>query len=272
MDLEQFKLELDLEGKSSNTIESYSYYIDQFLNTVDEKSPEEITSKDVKKYLVNLKKQEYSKKSMHLVIQALRSFFKQIDRKDLLKEIEPPKVPESLPKALSEKELSKFLEVIPEIRRRDRAIVQLLYTTGLRVSEVSSLNISNIDFEERLIRIESGKGEKDRIVPVNKRTLKILKKYLEREEGPLFLGNDEERITPEKIRYIFRKYSEKSGVKCTPHTLRHTFATHMLEQGTDVRVIQNILGHSSLDTTQIYTKVSAKHLKDSYDKVNLLED
>lgn len=272
MDLEEFELELELEGKSSRTIEIYSYYVEKFLGFIKDGDIDEVTSKDVKKFLIDLKNKDYSKKSMHLVVQSLRSYFREMDRKDLLTEIEPPKVPKSLPKALSEKELAQFLEAIPEIRKKDRAIIRLFYTTGLRVSEVSNLNVSNVNFEERLIRVEEGKGEKDRVVPVNEDTIKMLKEYLDREEGPLFLGKDEKRITPEKIRYIFKKYSEKSGIKCTPHTLRHTFATHMLEQGTDVRVIQNILGHASLDTTQIYTKVSGKHLKDSYDKVDLFEN
>ncbi len=272
MDLEEFELELELDGKSSNTIETYSYYVGKFLSFIDKEAIEEVTAKDVKEFLINLKREEYSKKSMHLVTESLRSYFKEVGRDDILKEIEPPQAPKSLPKALTKKEVSDFMNSIPDHKLRDKTIVRLLYSTGLRVSEIANLEINEIDLDERLLRIEKGKGEKDRIVPMSKEAKNVLEEYLRnRDTGPVFLGNDGNSLNPEKIRYIFRKYSEKSGIKCTPHTLRHTFATHMLEEGTDVRVIQNILGHASLNTTQIYTKVSAKHLKDSYDEVDLVQ-
>lgn len=158
---------------------------------------------------------------------------------------------------------------------RDRAILYLLYGTGLRVSELSNLNLQHIDLAQRIIHVESGKGNKDRMVPLPDLLVPILQEYLssysdrpDRKDSALILNRNGTRLTPRSIQRIVKKYKKLAGLddkKLTPHTLRHAFATHLLSNEVDIRVIQELLGHASLSTTQLYTHVSLSHLRKSYD-------
>ena len=153
----------------------------------------------------------------------------------------------------------------------------LLYGSGLRVSELCNLKISDIDFKRSLIIVRGGKGAKDRIVPIPKALLKEIEDYLKmRNDNSEYLlveerRNKKDKLSPKTVWYILDKYGKKAGIKVTPHMLRHSFATHMLENGIDIRVIQEILGHSNLSTTQIYTKVTVEHLRRAQEKAKLIE-
>ncbi|WP_461865823.1 site-specific tyrosine recombinase/integron integrase [Thermococcus sp.] len=271
-DLEEFQMYLELEGKSPNTVRMYSYYVRRYLD-----KGYDLNSHSALRFLAKLKKEGYSNKSLNLVVQALRSYFRFEGLDEEAEKLKPPKVPRSLPKALTKEEVKKLLSVISPLRKRDRLIVLLLYGTGLRVSELCNLKIKDVDLNRGIITVRRGKGAKDRLVPLSKPIIKEIREYLAlREDSSEYLLVEErrerkDRISPKTVWYILNKYGKKAGIKVTPHMLRHSFATHMLENGVDIRVIQEILGHSNLSTTQIYTKVTVEHLKKAQEKAKLIE-
>ncbi|ASJ03728.1 recombinase XerC [Thermococcus profundus] len=270
--VEEFATYLDLEGKSGHTIRMYTYYVKRYLEWGGS-----LNSRSALRFLTTLRKSGYSNRSLNLVVQALRSYFRFEGADDEAERLKPPKVPRSLPKALSREEVRKLLSVIPPTRKRDRLIFLLLYGAGLRVSEVCNLKISDVDFERGFIVVRGGKGAKDRVVPISGTLLDEIRSYLStRDDDSEYLIVEERRrrknkLSPRNVWYLLRKYGQKVGVKVTPHMLRHSFATHMLESGVDIRAIQELLGHSNLSTTQIYTKVTVEHLKKAQEKARLLE-
>ncbi len=227
--------------------------------------------------MAKLKKAGYSNKSLNLVVQALRAYFRFEGLEEEAEKLKPPKVPRSLPKALTKEEVRKLLSVISPLRKRDRLIVLLLYGTGLRVSELCNLKIKDIDLDRGIAVVRGGKGAKDRMVPIPEPIIREIREYLAaRKDGSEYLLVEEKRdnkdkISPKTVWYLLNRYGKKAGIKVTPHMLRHSFATHMLENGVDIRVIQEILGHSNLSTTQIYTKVTVEHLKRAQKKAKLIE-
>ncbi len=271
-DLEEFQMYLELEGKSQNTVRMYSYYIKRYLN-----GGYGLNSRSALRFLAKLKKEGYSNKSLNLVVQALRSYFRFEGLDEEAEKLKPPKVPRSLPKALTKAEVKKLLGVISPLKKRDRLIVLLLYGTGLRVSELCNLKIKDVDLDRGIITVRGGKGAKDRIVPLSKPVIEEIREYLaSRNDNSEYLLVEErrekkDRISPKTVWYILNKYGKRIGIKVTPHMLRHSFATHMLENGVDIRIIQEILGHSNLSTTQIYTKVTVEHLKKAQEKARLIE-
>ncbi|NJE10712.1 site-specific tyrosine recombinase/integron integrase [Thermococcus sp. MAR1] len=270
--LEEYETYLDLEGKSPNTIRMYSYYVRRYL-----KWGGKLNSRSALRFLARLRKEGYSNKSLNLVVQALRSYFRFEGAEEEAEKLKPPKVPRSLPKALTREEVRKLLSVIPPTRRRDRLIFLLLYGAGLRVSELCNLKKSDVDFERSLIVVRGGKGAKDRVVPIPGFLLEEIKSYIEsRDDDSEYLiveegRREKDRISPKTVWYLLRKYGQKAGIRVTPHMLRHSFATHMLENGVDIRAIQELLGHSNLSTTQIYTKVTVEHLRKAQEKARLIE-
>ena len=276
MDIEEtiseYETYLDLEGKSPNTIRMYSYYVRRYLEWGGK-----LSSRSALRFLAKLRRKGYSNKSLNLVVQALRSYFRFEGYDEEAEKLKPPKVPKSLPKALTREEVRKLLSVIPPTRRRDRLIFLLLYGAGLRVSELCNLKKSDVDFERSLIIVRGGKGAKDRVVPIPGFLLEEIRSYLEtRDDDSEYLiveegRREKDRISPKTVWYLLRKYGEKAGIKVTPHMLRHSFATHMLENGVDIRAIQELLGHSNLSTTQIYTKVTVEHLRKAQEKARLIE-
>ncbi|AHF80599.1 site-specific tyrosine recombinase/integron integrase [Thermococcus paralvinellae] len=272
MDIEEFEMYLELEGKSQNTVRMYSYYVRKFLEEGND-----LNARSALRFLAKLKKSGYSNKSLNLVVQALKAYFRFEGLDGEAERLKSPKVPKSLPKSLTKEEVKKLLSVIPPTRKRDRLIVLLLYGSGLRVSELCNLKIEDVDFNQSLIIVRGGKGAKDRIVPIPKALLKEIEDYLKmRSDNSEYLLVEErrskkDRISPKTVWYLLDKYGKKAGIKVTPHMLRHSFATHMLESGIDIRVIQEILGHSNLSTTQIYTKVTVEHLKKAQEKAKLIE-
>ncbi|USS40336.1 tyrosine recombinase XerA [Thermococcus aggregans] len=271
--IEEFKTYLELEGKSPQTVRMYAYYVDRFLK--EAKTP---NYRSALRFLAKLKQSGYSNKSLNLVVQALKAYFRFEGLDDEAERLKSPKVPRSLPKSLTKEDVKKLIKAVPPTRKRDRLIILLLYGTGLRVSEVCNLKIEDIDFKRGILIVKGGKGAKDRVVPVPGFLLKEIEDYLKtRDDGSEYLfvevrREKKDKISPKTVWYLLKKYGEKAGVRVTPHMLRHSFATHMLEKGVDIRVIQEILGHSNLSTTQIYTKVTVEHLKRAQEKARLVEE
>ncbi|AEH23804.1 site-specific tyrosine recombinase/integron integrase [Pyrococcus yayanosii] len=273
MSLEEFSTFLELEGKSEHTVRMYTYYVARFLEEEGE-----LSSRSALRFLAKLRKKGYSMRSINLVVQALKAYFRFEGLEEEAEKLKSPKVPRTLPKSLTVEEVRRLLSVIPPTKRRDRLIVLLLYGAGLRVSELCNLKKSDIDFERSLIIVRGGKGGKDRVVPISKVLLEGIRAYLEsRNDDSEYLLVEErrkrkDRLSPKTVWYLLKKYGERAGVEVTPHRLRHSFATHMLERGVDIRVIQELLGHSNLATTQIYTKVTVRHLREAQERARLIEE
>ncbi|MEA1993375.1 MAG: tyrosine-type recombinase/integrase, partial [Euryarchaeota archaeon] len=183
----------------------------------------------------------------------------------IAEEIDLPKVSKTLPVFLNHGEIRALLNAADNTR--DKLIMQMLYAAGLRVSELHKLNIDNIEGMKIYVRL--GKGAKDRVVFIDKNTKKLLKRYLKERKNDkkaVILNKNGKRMSQRSMQYIVKKYAKKAQIKknITPHTLRHTFATHLLQNGADVVVIKDLLGHSDLSTTQIYTHVTNKYKEDTY--------
>jgi len=244
----------------------------------------------IRKYLSFLHRKN-KKSSIARKISTLRSFFKYLVREQMIssnpaKSVSSPKVEKTLPTTLTVDEAFRLMESpksisekpSPEGSRkkslRDQAILELLYSSGLRVSELVGLNSNQLDLDLGIVRV-MGKGRKERIVPVGLKAIEVLKAYLEERgmvegEEPIFINSLRGRLTARSVGRLIKKYSRHSGIfrKISPHSLRHTFATHLLDAGADIREIQEMLGHSSLSTTQRYTHVSMGKLMEVYDKAH----
>ncbi|MFX0124788.1 MAG: site-specific tyrosine recombinase/integron integrase [Candidatus Hodarchaeota archaeon] len=275
--INDFLITLEIEkGYSPKTIREYSYDLKMFERFIYEKPLEETTTMDLRRFLIYLKRDKnYAARSLHRKICSLKSFFKFLKKEGLItanptETIESPKIPKSLPKTITVEETLKLLTA-PD-NPRDKAILYMLYGTGMRVSELSNLNIEQIDLKDKIIHVVGGKGGKDRIIPLPNGIIKILEDYIKAREGAqdstFILNRSGRRLTPRSIQRIVKKYKNAvnfSDKTLTPHTLRHAFATHLLSNAVDIRVIQELLGHASLSTTQLYTHVSLEHLRKSYD-------
>ncbi len=267
--VKRFENYLLAQKKSRNTVKEYKSIVKNFLD-YEKKDPKNISMDDIEKYREYLViNKQSSKQTVYLTIKALQAFFKFINRNDLVK-IPSPKRSKKLPVYLNSFEMNRLIEVSSE-KIRDHAIIMLLAYSGMRVSELCSLDIEDVDFIEGIVKIRSGKGDKDRIVVVDGKALESLKEYLHKEKrfnGPLFISQKETRITPVQVERLIKKYSQMAGIKkhVTPHVIRHTFATTLLKNGADIRFIQQLLGHSSISTTEIYTHVDENTLRNIYEK------
>ncbi len=267
---------------SPNTIESYKRDLvkfDKFCN----KKINSITELDIKKYLNMLTDEAEEKTSVARNISSLRSFYKflmieKIVSNDPMENIELPKLDKRLPKTLDEEDINKLLDIklVDEFSIRNKAMLELMYATGLRVSELVNLKIHDINLDMALVKT-LGKGSKERIIPIGDYALYYLKEYminyrnsmLKKEYNDyLFLNNHGKQMTRQGFFKILKKIATENGIKkdFSPHTLRHSFATHLLNHGADLRSIQELLGHSDISTTQIYTHVSNKVLRNNYDE------
>jgi len=270
--IEEYETYLDLEGKSPNTVRMYSYYVRRYLEWGG--SP---NARSALRFLAKLRKEGYSNRSLNLVVQALRSYFRFEGYDEEAEKLKPPKVPRSLPKALTRDEVKRLLSVIPPTRKRDRLIVLLLYGAGLRVSELCNLKKRDVDLDRSIIVVRGGKGAKDRVVPIPEFLAREIGAYLEtRSDDSEYLiveegRREKDRLSTKTVWYLLKRYGARAGIEVTPHRLRHSFATHMLEKGVDIRAIQELLGHSNLSTTQIYTKVTVEHLRKAQEKARLIE-
>jgi len=258
------------EKKSENTIKEYSLLVRNMLRYL-RKRAEEITLGDLNRYKMYLStRKKYSKNSLYLAVKAIKSYFK-YKGLDTANGLTSPKRPKQMPKYLSEEEVKRLIEASRE-NPRDYAIISLLAYSGLRVSELCNLRVEDVDFNERIIYVHSGKGDKDRIVVVSPHVIDALQNYLDTREDDLeylFASQKSQRISRVQVFRLVKKYAEKARIKkeVTPHVLRHTLATTLLRRGVDIRFIQQFLGHSSVATTQIYTHVDDALLKSVYDRV-----
>ncbi|MBI5078933.1 site-specific tyrosine recombinase XerD [Candidatus Saganbacteria bacterium] len=272
-------------GYSENTVKAYERDLNQFLKFAGVKSALEIDRGSIRNYLENSHERGFSVPSMERKLACLKSFFHYLTGQEAIPsdptaDFKLPKKAKRLPKAIS---IGETLRLISAARGcdpralRDSALLELLYATGMRASEIISLNISDINFSVSFIRC-MGKGSRERIIPVGKFALSALKEYLEKgrrkfpeKDGEaLFVDKNGERLRRQGLWLILKKYVKQSGVneKTSPHTLRHSFATHLLERGADLRSVQEMLGHSDISTTQIYTSVSRERLKRMYLKAH----
>ncbi|MFP3166869.1 MAG: tyrosine-type recombinase/integrase [Candidatus Nanopusillus sp.] len=269
--IEEYKVWLEIQGKSKNTIKTYFGIVKKFLEflinngiiIVDTKSINDSLDKNlILKFLAEIKvKKKLDSNSLRLYVRAISSFLKFLDNENLAKQIKAPKVDKRLPKFITYDELNKLLENADNYR--DKLIIKFLFYTGVRVSELIKIKKNDIIFEEGFVKVY-GKGGKERIVPIPKELLNELKDYINK--------INTENIFPlssRQVERIIKNIAEKAGInkKVTPHVLRHSLATTLLSKGVDIRYIQEILGHSSLNITQIYTHVVPNQLKEIYNKV-----
>ena len=270
------------KGASDHTTKNYGIDLREFRKFLAEKDLKEVTYLDIRSFLAFLKDRGYSKSSIARKLACLRSFFKYLVRENILSQnpaagIATPKKEKRLPSFLNPDEITKLLEAPAKPsweEKRDKAILEMLYSSGIRVSELVGLNHDDLDFFGGLARVR-GKGKKERVVPVGQVALRCLRDYLDKKpprEGahaikkPLFVSRLGGRLTDRSVRRMILKYVKRTGLgkEISPHTLRHSFATHMLDRGADLRSVQELLGHASLTTTQIYTQVSVERLKEIY--------
>ena len=255
----KLKAELKIRGFSPLTVRNYTFFVEKFLNQ-SKKSPGELNEDDVKMYLSDMFDSK-SKNTIMLAAAALKFFYKEVLKKDFVG-VPLPKKDKKLPEVLTKNEVRDLIESTDTVK--SRLIVSLLYSTGLRVSELVNLKMSDLNLEDKTGWVRRGKGSKDRLFMMSESLSKELKEYFESKgKENEFVFSKNKPLTTRNIQKIIKGASRRSGItkKTTPHTLRHSFATHLLEQGIDIRVIQAMLGHSSLSTTQVYTHVSSDQLK-----------
>ncbi len=275
-------------GASPHTIRNYGVDLKEFFSFLNGKPLAEVDALGVRSFLAHLKSRGHSKATLSRKIAALRSFFKFLARENYLKTnpvlgISTPKRDKKLPNFLDLNEVTHLLEA-PSGKnwegKRDRSILETLYSSGVRVSELVGLDRGDVDLLSGLVKVR-GKGKKERIVPVGEKALQAVRGYLEaavahfrgRIDGsstPLFLNRSGNRLTDRSVRRMLVKYARRISLKngVSPHTLRHTFATHMLDRGADLRSVQELLGHANLSTTQIYTHVTTRRLQEVYSRAH----
>ncbi|MCX8109708.1 MAG: site-specific tyrosine recombinase XerD [Syntrophorhabdaceae bacterium] len=263
-------------GASPHTIDAYNRDIMEFLGFLDSNSITMPTRLDIEAFIGFLREKGKKTRSVLRVISALRGYFnflvlEGVIRESPLEDIEVPRFKAPIPEVLSEEEILELLKVSGEGRSslRDRTMLELMYATGLRVSELIQLKKSDINLEGGFL-IASGKRSKERIVPIGSYSKEAIKQYLEKEKprgAYLFPNKRGNRLSRQAVWKIIRKYAKKiDRTHISPHTIRHTFATHLLEGGADLRSVQILLGHEDISTTQIYTHVDRRRLKEIHKK------
>ena len=282
---DQFLLYLQGEKNASpHTVKNYGVDLAEFIIVTGGKTAREVDYIAIRKFLAHLKEKGYSKSTISRKLACLRSFFKFLTRENVVANnpavgIATPKREKKLPSFLEVQEIENILDAAagPSLSsKRDRALLETLYSSGIRVSELVGLNVEDTDVLGGVLRIR-GKGKKERMVPIGRKAQEAIREYMEKrgndygkDGGALFLNKNSTRLTDRSVRRILIKYVRKASLHkdVSPHTLRHSFATHLLDRGADLRSVQELLGHESLSTTQIYTHVTTKRLKEVYEKVH----
>jgi len=283
---DKFLKHLEIErGVSPHTLRAYREDLAIFFESV-KSAIKDIDLNDIRGFVAGQINAGLQKTTVGRRLATVRSFLRFLLREGYIKSnpaklVPTPKLPMMLPKFLSVDDMFSLVEK-PEgigfFPARDRAILELLYSSGLRVSELAGLNPEDINVREGIVKVK-GKGKKERMVPAGRKAIEAIKTYIvervllkKKDEDGFFLNKNGSRLTDRSIRRIVIKYAKAIGVngRIGPHTLRHTFASHLLQGGADLRVIQELLGHSSLSTTQKYTHLDITHLMDTYDKAHPL--
>lgn len=285
---EEYLIELEIRNYSENTVKTYGSIVKNFISYIKNEKiyDDKQFLKIFKKYITELKRSKLVTQNYIYLNTVVCKKFLEYHHIYYLDEIKNPKRTKSLPKSLNEIEVKNLINSVKwdendslykqKTKMRDKVILALLYSSGLRVSELVKLIIQDIDFEERTIRIR-GKGDKDRIVLFDDTTKKLIIEYINIRDSDskyLFINKNGNKLSSRYIQMMIKKYAEEAGIdkKVTPHILRHSFATHLLKNGVDIRAIQQLLGHASLSTTQIYTSVDMDTLKTFYDQAKLHSD
>lgn len=281
--IEDFISYLLFEKKySNNTVKSYKRDLERFKKYFKNKNINTIDKKDIEKYIEYLN-QDLDTRSISRSISTLKSFYKYLKLNKEVSRIPTdtitnPKLKKYLPKVLSEEEINKLLDINlnNNFDYRNKAMLELMYSSGLRVSELVNLKVNDIDLKNEAVRI-FGKGSKERIVPLNEYATTALKAYIlnhrkelfkHGENDYLFLNNHGNKMTRQGLFKILKKIAQEKNIKTdfSPHTLRHSFATHLLKHGADLRSIQELLGHSDISSTQIYTHITNEKLQKNYEE------
>ena len=263
MNFTSIKQKLKYKRYSPNTISTYVSCLEQFNRFIQKKGLQ-INEATIYQYLMSLVEKGYSRSSQNQHLNAIKFYLEKVLKQESKAYyIERPLKKRKLPVVLSEKEIQLILSNLGNLKHK--ALLSLIYSCGLRVGEALNLKINDLDSDRMLISVRNGKGEKDRMVPLAPNVLKLLRTYYKQYQPSdyLFNGAEQGPYSATSIRNVLKRAVYKSYIKknVTPHTLRHSYATHLLEKGTDLRYIQVILGHSSVKTTEIYTHVSTKNLQ-----------
>ena len=282
--ISQYLEYLEIErGLAENTILAYRsdlYSLNEFFIENNILEIDEITRIKLNLYIKNLYDKKYTPRSIAREIATIKGFFKWLDINEIIGHnpslaIEQPKLPKRLPKVLTMKEINSLLE--KDMTKLDKAILELLYAGGLRVSELTNIQVQNIDLNAKFLRC-IGKGSKERIVPIGKKACNAVSSYLKERNYLIqkynlktkfcFIKENGQKITRQDVYLFINNLGKNLNKDISPHTIRHSFATHLLENGADLRVVQELLGHSDVSTTQLYTHISKKRLKDIYFSIN----
>lgn len=270
-----------VKNASEHTIRNYRIDLSDFQTFLEGMQPNEADRKTIRSFLSHLHAQKKSKRTIARKLSSLRTFFKFLHSRKIIpsnptEELESPKIEKKVPASITYDQVVHLFnqpDTSTLLGFRDRTIMELFYSSGIRLSELASLELTEIDFGANLIKVQ-GKGKKERIVPITQNAALWLQNYIqhpERNPSPaLFLNRFGNQLTPRSIDRMFHNYLMQSSLsaKITPHTIRHTIATHWLENSMDLKTIQEILGHASLSTTTIYTQVSTKLKKSAYDEAH----
>ncbi|VAX33770.1 Site-specific tyrosine recombinase XerD [hydrothermal vent metagenome] len=282
--LEGFLTYLSVErGRAANTVISYERDLRKFGFFLQNEAKGFITfdKGEIINFIGLLRNEDYTSSSIARMLSAIRSFCRYLILEKLRKEdpsenLQTPARWERLPKAISVDDVQRLLEVIEggELALRDLAMLELMYASGLRVSELVNLRVEDVNLEAGFVRV-IGKGSRERVVPVSEQTIGNIRKYMKQlrtsllkgKESPyLFISRRGTSLTRQRFWQTIKGYGRLTGIKVSPHVIRHSFATHLLEGGADLRSIQKMLGHADISTTQIYTKVTSDRLRKVYEK------
>ncbi|MDP8212044.1 MAG: tyrosine recombinase XerC [Candidatus Zapsychrus exili] len=279
--IDKFLSYLEIEKNySEHTILNYRLDLEEFFKFIDNVQIEKVDYLRLRRFLAHLRSYNHKPRTLSRKLSSLRSFFKFLHREGHVKNnpatlLMSPKLDKPLPKFMSEEDMVKFIEAPSKktlAGKRDKAILEALYSSGMRVSELVGLDISDIDFIGNIIKAK-GKGKKERLVPVGDKAIMAIKEYLDsrkEKKDAVFLNKSGTRLSDRSVRNIVNKYMLAASLiqNISPHVLRHSFATHLLDRGADLRSVQELLGHVNLSTTQIYTHVTTDRLKKVYDKAH----
>jgi len=288
--LEEYMNYLAVEkGLAKNTLDSYRRDLQKFIAFLHNQKltdPGQVKSSEITRFIGDLKSGQSATSTISRMLASIRSFFNYLLEEGIVKtnpalELESPRIEKKLPRVLTTDEINSLLDQ-PKTSEckglRDKAMLELLYASGIRVSELIDLNLSDFDPRVGYLRCK-GKGQKERIVPIGSVAIGYVNDYMNsaREklcknngEAALFVNHHGSRMTRQGFWKLLKKYAHNSGIETeiTPHTIRHSFATHLLENGADLRSVQEMLGHSDISTTQIYTQVTRKKIREIYDKAH----
>jgi len=261
--LDKLKTELEIRGFSKRTVETYIFHNRKFLDFAN-KDPNSVIEDDAKRYIAHLMSdRKYRPSSINLALSSLKFFFNEILQNRAFNAVKAPKSEKKLPTVLTKDEIRRMLNIIQNPKHK--LLIEFMYSSGLRVSECVSLKVDDLDLSEKIGKIKHGKGNKERYIILSDNLIQHLNEYLKskKDNTSYIFSIKNHPITIRQAQKVVKEAAKKAGIKkrvfC--HALRSSFATHLLEAGTDIRVIQELLGHSNLSTTQIYTKVSTQQLK-----------